>query len=175
MVAVRHLGRWHRHREQKLPAWRRRVSNERGCCELASEFPPKAIDLPPVLAGPIDAAVYSEIVVGTMSQFGSVAYQLLGARPLAPTADLAHGRNRPFGHRGATFMAAARAVTTDAPHLAKAACTAATTCAPSPTAAATRLTEPERTSPIANTSRRLVSSGRRPAAASAPVSTNPLE
>src|SRR6266566_1530587 len=41
---------------------------------------------------------------------------------------------------------------------AKVACSVATTCAPSPTAAATRLTEPERTSPIAKTPGRLVSS-----------------
>src|SRR5262245_4563248 len=51
---------------------------------------------------------------------------------------------------------------------------AAITCAPSPPAAATRLTDPARTSPIANTPSRLVSSGRRPAPASAPVRTNPL-
>jgi hypothetical protein len=38
------------------------------------------------------------------------------------------------------------------------ACSVATTCAPSPTAAATRFTEPERTSPMANTRLRLVSS-----------------
>ena len=42
------------------------------------------------------------------------------------------------------------------------ACSVATTCAPSPTAAATRLVEPARTSPIAKTPARLVSSGRRP-------------
>ena len=41
----------------------------------------------------------------------------------------------------------------------KNACSWATTAAPSPTAAATRLTEPARTSPIANTPGRLVSSG----------------
>jgi hypothetical protein len=40
-----------------------------------------------------------------------------------------------------------------------AACNAATTWAPSPTAAVTRFTEPERTSPIAKMPRRLVSSG----------------
>ena len=44
---------------------------------------------------------------------------------------------------------------------ARKACSVATTCAPSPTAAATRFTEPARTSPMANTPWRLVSSGRR--------------
>ena len=47
------------------------------------------------------------------------------------------------------------------PASARNAWTAATTCAPSPTAAASRLTDPARTSPIANTPSRLVSSGRR--------------
>ena len=47
------------------------------------------------------------------------------------------------------------------------ACSVATTWAPSPTAAATRLTEPARTSPIAKTPARLVSSGRRPLPSSA--------
>src|ERR1700730_9970719 len=47
------------------------------------------------------------------------------------------------------------------PASARKACNAATTCAPSPTDAATRLTDPERTSPIANTPGRLVSSGLR--------------
>src|SRR2546426_7380447 len=47
----------------------------------------------------------------------------------------------------------------------------ATTAAPSPIAPPTRLTEPERTSPIANTPGTLVSSGRRPPA---PVVTKPL-
>src|SRR3989475_6740289 len=47
----------------------------------------------------------------------------------------------------------------------------ATTAAPSPIAPPTRLTEPERTSPIANTPGTLVSSGRRPPA---PVLTKPL-
>src|SRR6516162_11186758 len=37
------------------------------------------------------------------------------------------------------------------PTAARKACSSATTCAPSPTAAATRLTDPERTSPMANT------------------------
>src|SRR5205085_9639580 len=50
-------------------------------------------------------------------------------------------------------------------------CKAATTCAPSPTAAATRLVDPERTSPIANTPGRLASSGLRRLA---PVRTKPL-
>src|ERR1700693_2231995 len=54
---------------------------------------------------------------------------------------------------------------------ARKACSAATTCAPSPTAAATRLTDPERTSPIANTPGRLVSSGLRGLAS---VRTKPL-
>src|SRR5437868_251106 len=57
------------------------------------------------------------------------------------------------------------------PASARNACKAATTCAPSPTAAATRLTDPARTSPIANTPGRLVSSGLRMLA---PVRTNPL-
>ena len=53
------------------------------------------------------------------------------------------------------------------------ACSAAATCAPSPTAAATRLIEPDRTSPIAKTPRQLVSDGLRLLPASVPVSTNP--
>src|SRR6516225_2493993 len=57
------------------------------------------------------------------------------------------------------------------PRSAKKACSAAMTCAPSPTAAATRLTEPERTSPIANTPGRLVSSG---LWMSVPARTKPL-
>src|SRR5712672_3198746 len=60
------------------------------------------------------------------------------------------------------------------PAAAKKACSVATTCAPSPTAAATRLTEPDRTSPMAKTPCRLVSSDRRSLAASVPVNTNPL-
>src|SRR5258705_7143768 len=50
----------------------------------------------------------------------------------------------------------------------------ATTCAPSTTAAATRLIEPDRTSPIAKMPLRLVSSGGRLPVLSAPVNTNPL-
>ena len=46
--------------------------------------------------------------------------------------------------------------------------------APSPTAAATRLTEPARTSPIANTPARLVSRGYRLPLTSVPVNTKPL-
>src|SRR5712672_1052487 len=57
------------------------------------------------------------------------------------------------------------------PASARKACSAATTCAPSPTDAATRLTDPERTSPIANTPGRLVSSGLTMLAS---VRTNPL-
>src|SRR5215510_16542469 len=62
---------------------------------------------------------------------------------------------------------------------ARKACSVATTCAPSPIAAPTRLVEFDRTSPTANTPRRLVSCGRRPPsrlapASSAPVSTKPL-
>src|SRR5262244_555051 len=57
---------------------------------------------------------------------------------------------------------------------AKVACSVATTCAPSPTAAATRLIEPERTSPIAKIPRRLVSSGLGVSLQSPPVSTKPL-
>src|SRR5271169_3330870 len=54
---------------------------------------------------------------------------------------------------------------------ARKACSAATTCAPSPTAAATRLTDPERASPIAKTPGRLVSSG---LCIFVPVHTKPL-
>ena len=57
---------------------------------------------------------------------------------------------------------------------AKVACSVATTCAPSPTAAATRLIEPERTSPIAKIPRRLVSSGLRVSLQSPPVSKKPF-
>src|SRR5438270_3642244 len=57
---------------------------------------------------------------------------------------------------------------------AKVACSVATTCAPSPTAAATRLIEPERTSPIAKIPRRLVSSGLRVSLQSPPISTKPF-
>src|SRR5947199_1405817 len=58
------------------------------------------------------------------------------------------------------------------PASARKACSVATICAPSPTAAATRFTEPDRTSPMANTPGRLVSSGRRPTATSAPARMN---
>jgi hypothetical protein len=57
---------------------------------------------------------------------------------------------------------------------AKVACSVATTCAPSPTAAATRLIEPERRSPIAKIPRRLVSNGLRVSLQSPPVSTKPF-
>jgi hypothetical protein len=57
------------------------------------------------------------------------------------------------------------------PAVATKVCNAATTCAPSPTAAATRLTEPERASPIAKTPGRLVSSELRDLF---PVQTKPL-
>src|SRR3984893_11255956 len=60
------------------------------------------------------------------------------------------------------------------PASARKACSVATTCAPSPTAAATRLIDPDRTSPMANTPRTLVSSGRLAPSAAAPVSTKPL-
>src|SRR5207247_1167033 len=59
------------------------------------------------------------------------------------------------------------------PAPARKACNVGTTCAPSPTAAATRFTEPDRTSPMANTPLRLVSSGWRSTPASEPVRTNP--
>src|SRR6267142_3067297 len=55
-------------------------------------------------------------------------------------------------------------------------CNAATTCAPSPIAPPTRLTDPERTSPTANTPGTVVSScatGRPFPSAGTPVSTNP--
>src|SRR5437016_1600877 len=57
---------------------------------------------------------------------------------------------------------------------AKVVCNVATTCAPSPTAAATRLIEPERTSPMAKMPRRLVSSGLRLSSQSPPVNTKPF-
>src|SRR6266852_2732824 len=59
------------------------------------------------------------------------------------------------GHQGPPIRAGAALLSV----FARNACNAATTCAPSPTAAATRLTEPWRTSPIAKTPGRLVSSG----------------
>ena len=54
------------------------------------------------------------------------------------------------GHQGLPVLAESAALS---PAYARKACSAATTCAPSPTAAASRLTNPERTSPIANTPR----------------------
>src|SRR5208282_6557220 len=72
------------------------------------------------------------------------------------------------GHQCLPVLAGSAALS---PGAARRACSAATTCAPSPTAAATRLTEPERTSPIANTPGRLVSSG---LWMSVPARTNPL-
>src|SRR6202040_2180348 len=60
------------------------------------------------------------------------------------------------GHQSLPVLAGSAALSPASP---RKACNAATTCAPSPTAAATRLTDPERTSPIANTPGRLVSSG----------------
>src|SRR6266436_9011803 len=60
------------------------------------------------------------------------------------------------GHQCLPMLAGSAALS---PASARKACSAATTCAPSPTAAATRLTDPERTSPMANTPGRLVSSG----------------
>src|ERR1700746_2145894 len=70
------------------------------------------------------------------------------------------------GHQCLLVLAGSAALS---PRSARKACSAATTCAPSPTAAATRLTEPERTSPIAKTPRRLVSSGLRLSLQSPPV------
>src|SRR5207237_9152739 len=67
-----------------------------------------------------------------------------------------------------------RAAGLSAPPSLRKACSRATTWAPSPTAAATRLTEPQRTSPIANTPRRLGSRRSRAAPASCPVRTNPF-
>src|SRR5271167_254877 len=72
------------------------------------------------------------------------------------------------GHQGLPVLAESAALS---PASSRKACSAATTCAPSPTAAATRLTDPERTSPIANMPDRLVSSGLR---GLAPVRTKPL-
>ncbi len=60
------------------------------------------------------------------------------------------------GHQCLPVLAGSAALS---PASARKACSAATTCAPSPTAAATRLIDPERTSPIAKTPGRLVSSG----------------
>src|SRR6516164_6054840 len=72
------------------------------------------------------------------------------------------------GHQCLLVLARSAALS---PSSARKACSSATTCAPSPTAAATRLAEPERTSPIANTPGRLVSSGLR---MFAPARTKPL-
>src|SRR6516165_8686137 len=72
------------------------------------------------------------------------------------------------GHQCLLVLAGSAA---PSPRSARKACSAATTCAPSPTAAATRLTEPERTSPIAYTPGRLVSSG---LWMSVPARTKPL-
>src|SRR5271155_3909015 len=72
------------------------------------------------------------------------------------------------GHQCLPVLAGSAALS---PRSARKTCSSATTCAPSPTAAATRLTEPERTSPIANTPGRLVSSG---LWMSAPAHTKPL-
>src|ERR1700720_2073309 len=72
------------------------------------------------------------------------------------------------GHHCLPVLAGSAALS---PASARKACNAATTCAPSPTDAATRLTDPERTSPIANTPGRLVSSGLRGFAS---VRTKPL-
>src|SRR5258708_3982643 len=79
---------------------------------------------------------------------------------LAPERARCHVANGRFvrasvGHQGPPIRAGAALLSV----FAKNACNAATTCAPSPTAAATRLTEPARTSPIAKTPGRLVSSG----------------
>src|ERR1700732_2928102 len=60
------------------------------------------------------------------------------------------------GHQCLPVLAVSAALS---PASARKACSAATTCAPSPTDAATRLTDPERTSPIANTPATPVSSG----------------
>src|SRR6516165_10496257 len=72
------------------------------------------------------------------------------------------------GHKCLLVLAGSAALS---PRSARKACSPATTCAPSPTAAATRLTEPERTSPIAYTPGRLVSNG---LWMSVPVRTKPL-
>src|SRR5215468_2655238 len=58
--------------------------------------------------------------------------------------------------------------------LARKAWSVATTWAPSPTAAATRFTEPDRTSPIANTPGTVVSNGRLEPSSSLPVNTKPF-
>src|SRR5258707_7826752 len=61
------------------------------------------------------------------------------------------------GHHCLPVLAGSAALS---PASARKACNAATTCAPSPTDAATRLTDPERTSPIANTPGRRAGGGR---------------
>jgi hypothetical protein len=63
---------------------------------------------------------------------------------------------------------------TSGPLADKLACSIPTTWAPSPTAAATRFVEPERTSPIAKTPGRLVSKSRRSSLVSEPVTTKPF-
>src|SRR6202035_6096482 len=75
------------------------------------------------------------------------------------------------GHHCLPVLARSAALS---PASARKACNAATTCAPSPTDAATRLTDPDRTSPIANTPRRLVSRGRRLPAAPGPFKSAPV-
>src|SRR5271155_1025922 len=103
-----------------------------------------------------------------MEPFGADLQALLAAerarRHIANVVDMA----AVVGHHCIPVLAGSAALS---PASARKACSAATTCAPSPTAAATRLTEPVRTSPIANTPGRLVSRGRW---MSAPAHTKPL-
>ena len=78
-------------------------------------------------------------MLGGVTVWRAVAAADMAARP-------AEAQMHPRRTKFQTFLASERARRAD------------TTCAPSPTAAATRLTEPERTSPMANTPERFVSS-----------------
>ena len=89
---------------------------------------------------------------------------------------MARGNNEEFGElrlkagcRSCQIEIDRTTARTTRPEAAKKPCSAATTCARSPTDAATRLTGPERTSPMANTPGQLVSSKRRLLPTSAPV------
>src|SRR3569623_685540 len=117
---------------------------------------------------------FDDRVTGRMEMRGRVA-----VRRIVAAADMAAAAAQPQMDPGAAdlqaFLAAARAgrdlvdrravwavgpASAPVARAAMAAWICATTAAPSPTAAATRLVEPARTSPIANTPGRLVSSGK---------------
>src|SRR5262249_34765891 len=88
---------------------------------------------------------------GTKRTFGDVSrLSALGGKADTNSKTLSRQPRWAAGAPGTLLSIAARV-----------ACSVATTCAPSPTAAATRLIEPERTSPMAKMPRRLVSSGLR--------------